>query len=378
MIVGLVPAHNEADGIAASVASILAQVDQLIVISDNSTDATVELAIQAGATVIESVNNVDKKAGALNQALGSMLGIGSRLFSLPQLGDDDFVLVMDADSRIDPGFVARAVTEFTLTPDAGAVGGIFLGDPGGAIVGQLQRNEYFRYAREVSRRGGKAWVLSGTASVLRVDVLRAVVQARREGRLPGAATVYDTLALTEDNELTLAIKTLGFRTMSPQECIVRTEIMDSGRDLWHQRMRWQRGALENLGNYRLTKVTRPYYVQQLISAIGLFAMWLFVGLTVAAIVTASFQVHLVWLLVGLIFLAERIVTVWAGGTKARLVAVVMVIEFAYDVFLQAVIVRSVWDIATGRQATWHHPTDASVVAVVVEEDVRDRESSASR
>ena len=181
MIVGLIPAHNESDGIAASIASAAAQVDHVIVISDNSTDNTVALAEQAGATVIESVSNRDKKAGALNQALNAMLDLGDSPFELPVLADDDFVLVMDADSRIDEGFVDRAIEEFDLTPDAGAVGGVFLGDPGGGLVAQLQRNEYIRYAREVARRKARAWVLTGTASVLRVDVLRMVADARQRG-----------------------------------------------------------------------------------------------------------------------------------------------------------------------------------------------------
>lgn len=292
MIVGLIPAHNESDGIAASIASAAAQVDHVIVISDNSTDNTVALAEQAGATVIESVSNRDKKAGALNQALNAMLDLGDSPFELPVLADDDFVLVMDADSRIDEGFVDRAIEEFDLTPDAGAVGGVFLGDPGGGLVAQLQRNEYIRYAREVARRKARAWVLTGTASVLRVDVLRMVADARQRGDLPGEYGVYDTLALTEDNELTLAIKTLGYRTMSPKECIVRTEVMLTWRDLWHQRLRWQRGAMENLREYGFSRVTRPYFGQQLVMMLGVFAMWLFVGLTVLSVVTATFQIHL--------------------------------------------------------------------------------------
>ena len=44
--------------------------------------------------------------------------------------------------------------------------------------------------------------------------------------LPGTAgRVYDTLALTEDNELTIALKTLGARMVSPLECRVITEVM---------------------------------------------------------------------------------------------------------------------------------------------------------
>lgn len=360
MIVGLIPAHNESDGIAASVASVAVQVDQVVVVSDNSSDDTVARAAAAGAIVVESFDNTDKKAGALNQALNAMLDLGPSPFKLQSLTDADHVLVMDADSRIDEGFVERALEEFQITPDTGAVGGIFLGDPGGGLVAQLQRNEYIRYSREVARHGARAWVLTGTASVLRVDVLRRVANARRDGILPGAYSVYDTLALTEDNELTLAIKTLGFRTMSPKECIVRTEVMLNWRDLWHQRMRWQRGALENLRNYKLTKVTAPYFFQQSVMMIGVFAMWLFVGLTILSVATDSFQVHLVWLAVGMIFVVERIVTVWKGGYRALAVAVPMVIEFAYDIFLQAVIIKSIFDIVLGRQADWYHPTDSAV------------------
>lgn len=359
MIVGLIPAHNESDGIAASVASVASQVDRVIVISDNSTDDTVARAKRAGATVIESVDNTDKKAGALNQALNSMLGLGASPFRLPQLNDDDHVLVMDADSRIDPGFVQRAIEEFELTPDAGAVGGVFLGDPGGGLVAQLQRNEYIRYAREVARRGARAWVLTGTASVFRVDVLRMVAHARRDGDLPGDFAVYDTVALTEDNELTLAIKTLGYRTMSPKECIVRTEVMLSWRDLWHQRTRWQRGAMENLRQYGFSKVTRPYFGQQAVMMLGVFAMWLFVGLTVLSVVTATFQIHLVWLAVGMIFVVERIVTVWAGGFRALAITVPLVIEFLYDMFLQAVIIASIFNMVRGTKAGWYHPTDTA-------------------
>jgi cellulose synthase/poly-beta-1,6-N-acetylglucosamine synthase-like glycosyltransferase len=55
--------------------------------------------------------------------------------------------------------------------------------------------------------------------------------------------VYDTVALTEDNELTIALKSLGALMISPAQCTVITELMPSWRTLWSQRLRWQRGAL---------------------------------------------------------------------------------------------------------------------------------------
>jgi biofilm PGA synthesis N-glycosyltransferase PgaC len=47
----------------------------------------------------ETVDDAHKKAGALNQALDSLL---------PELRDDDSVLVMNASSTLAPGFVSEA------------------------------------------------------------------------------------------------------------------------------------------------------------------------------------------------------------------------------------------------------------------------------
>ncbi len=61
--------------------------------------------------------------------------------------------------------------------------------------------------------------------MIRGYALRAVAEARGP-LIPGTAgQVYDTLALTEDNELTLALKTLGARMTSPPQCRVTTELM---------------------------------------------------------------------------------------------------------------------------------------------------------
>ena len=79
------------------------------------------------------------------------------------------------------------------TGGLGGVGGTFRGGPGGGLVGTFQRNEYARYERDVRRLRGKALVLTGTASVFPVSVLREVVAARRDGacptgRAPGRST----------------------------------------------------------------------------------------------------------------------------------------------------------------------------------------------
>ena len=50
----------------------------------------------------------------------------------------------------------------------------------------------------------------------------------------------------------------------------------------------------------------------------------------------------------MIFVVERVVTVWAAGWRGRALAAPLVIELGYDLVLQAVYVKSLIDIATGR------------------------------
>ena len=72
-----------------------------------------------------------------------------------------------------------------------------------------------------------------------------------------------------------------------------------------------------------------------------------------------------WVAIGSIFFVERLVTVWAAGWRGRAIAFPLVIEIGYDLFLQAVFVKSLIDIATGRAAGWNEvPRVAPAPAMV--------------
>ena len=340
----LIPAHNEQQTIAAAVDSVHGQADQVIVVADNCDDDTAELAEQAGAFVHQTVGNTAKKAGALNQTLALVL---------PDLRDDDFVFVMDADGTIDAGFVAAALAKFGQDPELGGVSGTFRGGPGGGYVGTMQRNEYARYARDVRRLKGKALVLTGTAAMFRVSTLRDVLAARHDGRLPhGGGQVYDTNVLTEDNELTLALMHLGWKILAPKDCTLTTEVMPSWRELASQRLRWKRGAFENLRDYGLTRITAPYWGRQVLSLVSVLATAAYLGTTAITIVLGVFTVQPFWLAVTGVFVAERVVTVRARGWRQMLVALPLVVEMVFDLFLQGVQARAFAEVALRRNAAW--------------------------
>jgi biofilm PGA synthesis N-glycosyltransferase PgaC len=347
-VVALLPAHQEEGTVAAAVDSLLAQTrrpDRVVVVADNCTDRTAAVAAEHGAEVWVTLANSERKAGALNQALDALL---------PTLDDDSYVLVSDADSVLDPGFVAAALREFDA-PDTGAVGGVFHGEPGAGLLGALQRMEFVRYARELDR-SRRVWVLTGTATLHRASVLRLVARARGTV-LPGACgDVYDRSALTEDMEMTLAVKALGYRVSSPRACKVVTEVMPTWPALFRQRIRWQRGAIDNLRVYGRSRLTAPYVWQQVVMAVGMAAMALYLAYTAWWLSTSGLRFSPFWLAVGLVFLAERVVTVWELGWRYRAVAALMVLEWAYDLVLQLVIVRAALESALRRPAVWHHAT----------------------
>lgn len=102
VITAIIPAHDEASRVACAIASLHRQTcppERVVVMSDHSTDATVEVALQAGAEVLLTVDNRHHEAGALDQALSAV-----------RFGPDDLVLVLDADVQLPPSFLARART----------------------------------------------------------------------------------------------------------------------------------------------------------------------------------------------------------------------------------------------------------------------------
>jgi cellulose synthase/poly-beta-1,6-N-acetylglucosamine synthase-like glycosyltransferase len=96
----VVPAHNEARGIAATLRQIVPQLergDRLIVVADNCTDETASIATQAGAHVLE-------RSDSQHRGKGYALDFGVRHL---QRNPPEVVVVIDADCNIDGGALER-------------------------------------------------------------------------------------------------------------------------------------------------------------------------------------------------------------------------------------------------------------------------------
>jgi poly-beta-1,6-N-acetyl-D-glucosamine synthase len=329
----LIPAHNEEVGIVAAMESVENQALQphrRIVVSDNSTDRTVELArSRAGWDVWETIGNTGKKGGALNQAWARLQ---------PELTDHDYVVTMDADTILDPDFVERAHAKFQENSvKRGTLGGVcanFSGLPLDTALGALQMMEYARAEKINRSRRGLAPVLAGAATMFSVPALRSVDRTRGQ--------LYEPV-LTEDYELSLALRVNGYVTMAPRTCKAQTDLMPTMKMLWAQRLRWYRGAFESLRAHGFRRGTRSDIGWLTFSLWAAASRWLFLVALAVTVFTVGHMSFSPSLLLLFVFASGiRIVQVRELGLKYMILAGLMVEELYYAFFLEAILWRSVY------------------------------------
>jgi len=168
----LIPAHNEAVVVGGSLTAIMALVPRanVHVVSDGSTDDTVRIARRAGATVIETRENLGK-AGALAEAI-ERLGLIRRF---------RVIMLLDADTRVEPGYFEAGLAMFD-DPAVVAVAGCVrtardraLTFTGNLLVSHRQR--IYAIGQRVLKFG-QTWartnathIVPGFASMYRTEVL---------------------------------------------------------------------------------------------------------------------------------------------------------------------------------------------------------------
>ena len=343
----VIPAHNEAGSIAQTLASVRDQTlppQEVIVVCDNCTDDTERIASAQGARTFLTYRNTAKKAGALNQVLSLLL---------PSMDADELVLVMDADSALNSTWVAAASSVLQRLPDVGAVCGVYYGEPGSGLLGQLQRNEYFRYGRSVSRQR-QAPVLSGTGTLFRVSALQKILEERGKS-IPGTqGEIYSTAGITEDNEITFALKTLGYRCIAVQGCQTITEVMPTLKHLYRQRLRWQTGTLIDLHTYGFNRITALYWAKQWTMYANIcctIACWAVIGASLAAhpAINATWTISIL-----LINLIARTWIVRKSGINGILVSLVVLPEYWYDLFRMVVFIRALFAALGRGDVGWNH------------------------
>jgi poly-beta-1,6-N-acetyl-D-glucosamine synthase len=231
----LIPAHNEALVIGESLRSIMALVPRqnVHVVSDGSTDATVQIARHAGARVIETKENVGK-AGALQEAI-ERFGLVRR-FAL--------VMLLDADTRVQPGYFGAALPMFA-DPKVVAVAGCVrtaldrkLSPSGNVLVGHRTRiytvgQRALKFGQTYLRSNATP-IVPGFASLYRTRVLPKI-----DMNPPGL--------VIEDFNMTFEVyqKRLG-KVGFNLGAVAVTQDPDNFRDYVRQTKRWAVGLWQTV------------------------------------------------------------------------------------------------------------------------------------
>lgn len=234
----LIPAYNEANTIARSLASA-AEVAydtkklSVYVIDDGSTDETATI-VKALITRNrwEHVHLLQKpnsgKAESLNIALDSYV-------------KSDLVMCLDADSTLRRNALMRAVRYFQDTRTVALVANIKI-RPDGRLLNLIQEYEYvigWQIKRALAAFNIE-YIIGGIGSMFRTDTLRAI----------GG---YDTDTLVEDMDLTFKILRLGMkehRIAFGWDVICDTEGVLTFGALLKQRYRWKFGHMQTLLKHR--------------------------------------------------------------------------------------------------------------------------------
>jgi cellulose synthase/poly-beta-1,6-N-acetylglucosamine synthase-like glycosyltransferase len=240
----------------------------------------------------------------------------------------------------------------------GGLCGVFRGEDGKGMLGQLQRNEYTRAARTVSRRF-KIWVLSGCGTLLRVSALREIAK-NRGTHLPGVRGDYfDASSITEDFELTLGLMTLGYQCVASPACVAITEVMPHWRDLWRQRLRWQKGTIRDLRHYGINRVTWWHWLSQAFAYASYAVMgvcWAVMGDSLAS----GQHVNFSWgaAILG-ITLIERMWTARKAGWPGVGLASTALLEFGYGMYMQAMMIWALITEFLKLDIAWNHVAEGS-------------------
>ena len=196
-----------------------------VVLNKSSTKETVKSAKTSGVTVIPAP--FDGKARVMNYAIKNYI-------------DEDYLLVLDADTFIEKDLMTRLIYHFRNKKVAAVVSAVRVYQPK-KIVEYLQYYEYLLsiLARKALSKIGGLVIIHGAGSMFDTKILKKI-------------GCFDENNYSEDMEIGMRILTNGYRVESSIKAVSYTIAPNTLKKLFTQRVRWFSGFFFNVIKYRKT------------------------------------------------------------------------------------------------------------------------------
>jgi len=275
----LIPAHNEEGGISATLRSIAPQLgkqDRLIVVADNCTDGTRNVAEAEGAEVV-SRTSLEKRCK------GFALDFGLRYL---RSNPPDIVIVVDADCHVAPGAIdhlAKVCADYRRPVQA-------------QYLMQNQGN-----ARLRMRIAEFAWVVKNLVRPMGLGTLGLPCQLMGSGMaFPWISISNMDLAdghIVEDMKMGLDMARLGVPPIFCPEALVLSSFPTHEEGIKDQRTRWEHGHLGTI----LSEAPRVFF--QGLKQADFSLMALALDLCVPPLALVLMLVSVFWLVASIFYAA---------------------------------------------------------------------------
>lgn len=230
----IVPAHNEEISVGKTIKSLF-EVDypmeqfDVIVVADNCTDRTVEIAKKHGATVYERTNKINRGKGyALRWCMDLLFTTKSNY---------DAITIIDADSVISKNFLS--VLNYYISKGSKAI-----------QTADLVAPQPDAWSSEVTRLG---FLLYNFVRPLGRKVINCSAGVRGNGMCFTTKTLkkvpWNTYSLNEDLEYGIILLLNGINVDFAPEAIVLATMPKSEKNAESQRARWERGRFPIIKKY---------------------------------------------------------------------------------------------------------------------------------
>ncbi len=337
----IVPAHNEEKMIERCIESLL-EVDypkkEIIVIDDGSTDQTCELATKFEKRGVKVFSRT--RAGGKSVALNT--GI---LFAKGEI-----IVTCDADSLISRSALRMIMRRFE-DPMINAVAGNVEVLNRTNVVTKCQALEYIineNIFRRVFDLFGVVPVVPGPLAAFRKSALKEI-------------GVYDRDTITEDFDVTVKVLKTGKVVQALSNAYVYTEAPTTWKDLYKQRIRWNRGTFQTLikhknvfGNPRFGFVHNLAFPYLLLSMLFIpFASVVSIISTIAAL-SAGLGLSVFYVMIGFILLhaTYSFLALQMDNEDLRLLVFSPLFVVGYKEVLSFIKIKSFIDILFKKETKW--------------------------